>query len=997
MRLPLIPLRRALSRALLTAIVSTPLAAQAPPIDGAALSGLRFRSIGPAAMSGRVLDIAVNESDPYEFYVATAAAGVWKTNDNGVTWRPTFDNQRVHAIGALAVDQRSPKTIWVGTGEATNRQSSSWGDGVYKSTDAGATWSPMGLRESKHIARIAIDPNNSDIVFVAAMGSLWGPSTERGIYRSEDGGRNWTKVLGKDEDTGGVDVTIDPTDSRIVYAALYQRRRQPYGFVGGGPGSALFKSVDGGKSWKPLTAGMPSGTIGRLSISIYRKDPRIVYASVEQGLRYTSSISYDQRLAGIYRSDDKGETWRRMGDWNPRPAYSSQILVDPSDQARIYMVGYSFSDDSGKTFRTPRQTLHGDDRKVWVNPKDSRHVIKADDGGVGISYDRGIKWLYVSTMPISQFYRLSVSHAPTANGGYLVCGGLQDNGSWCAPTWTYSVSGIVNDDWFRVGGGDGFFNVIDTTDNRTVYSSSQYLGLTRVDLATLETATIRPAPKEGEGPKLGNWGAPNPRVGQKILPAGWNAPIIISPHDRNRLYAGMKLLYTSADRGQSWQALGDLTSGVDRRTLPIMGQLPTDTTLSLDDGVSYFPTISALSESPKVQGLLYVGTDDGQLQRSRDGGRSWTSLAARVTGLPRGTWVSHVEASRHTPGTVYAAFDGHQANDFRNYLFRSTDYGDTWTAITGDLPAERVVRAVHEDPKNPSLLYIGTEFGFFASFDAGATWTELTHGLPRMPINDFTIQTRDNDLVLATHARGIYVLDNIAALQELTPAIRASAAHLFSIEAAEMKRMAATRGHAGDLYFRGQNPANGAIIDYWLGTAGGIATLTVLDSAGAVVTTVPASTAMGVNRAIWNLRTASLPAGRGGSDDDEDAPRGAPPGRWVAPGRYTVRLEAGGRTTERQVTVRDDARLTISAADRRAWERGVDSVAALYRDVAALVQQSASRPTTDETRLTIGELLDRVSTLYGAVNRVTQRMTADQRAQLDYFVQRRGQLAAMLR
>jgi photosystem II stability/assembly factor-like uncharacterized protein len=976
---------------------ATLLLAQAPPIDGSALSGLRFRSIGPAAMSGRVLDIAVNESDPYEFYVATAAAGVWKTNDNGVTWRSIFDNQRVHAIGALTVDQRAPKTVWVGTGEATNRQSSSWGDGLYKSTDAGATWSHMGLRESKHIARIAIDPTNSDIVFVAAMGALWGPSTERGIYRTEDGGRTWTKVLGKDEDTGGVDVTIDPTDPSIVYAALYQRRRQPYGFVGGGPGSGLYKSTDGGRTFRPITRGMPAGTLGRLSISIYRKDPRVVYASVEQGLRYTSSISYDQRLAGVYRSDDKGESWRRMGDWNPRPAYSSQILVDPSDQARIYMVSYSFSDDSGKTFRSPRQTLHGDDRKVWVNPKDSRHLIKADDGGVGISYDRGLKWLYVSTLPISQFYRLSVSHAPTANGGYLVCGGLQDNGSWCAPTWTYSSSGIVNDDWFRVGGGDGFFNVIDTTDNRTVYVSSQYLGLTRVDLQTLETATIRPAPKEGEGPKLGNWGAPDPRVGQKILPAGWNAPIIISPHDRNRLYAGMKLLYTSPDRGQSWQPLGDLTTGVNRRTLPIMGQAPTDTTLSLDDGVSYFPTISALSESPKVKGLLYVGTDDGQLQRSRDGGRSWTNLVPRIAGLPKGTWVSHVEASRHAAGTVYAAFDGHQSNDFRNFLYRSTDYGDTWTAITGDLPAERVIRAVHEDPKNPSLLYIGTEFGFFASFDAGATWTELTHGLPRMPINDFTISTRDNDLVLATHARGVYVLDNIAALQELTPAVRASAAHLFSIESAEMKRMAGTRGHAGDLYFRGQNPANGALIDYWIGAAGTSATLTVLDSAGAVVTTVPTTSTMGVNRAVWNLRTAPLPPARSGGDEEDDGPRGNLPGRFVAPGRYTVRLEAGGRTLEQRVMVRDDARLTITAADRRTWERGVDAVAALYRQVAALSAQAASRPATDEVRLTIGELHDRVATLYGNVNRVTQPMTADQRAQLGYFGERYTQLAAQLR
>jgi photosystem II stability/assembly factor-like uncharacterized protein len=971
---------------LLLSAVTALLAQTSFPVDGATLSGPRFRTIGPAAMSGRVLDIAVNETDPYEFYAATAAAGIWKTTDNGVTWKSVFDNQRVHAIGALAVDQRTPRTVWAGTGEATNRQSSSWGDGVYKSTDAGATWTNMGLANSKHIARIAIDPTNSDIVFVAAMGSLWGAGGDRGIYRTDDGGRSWTKVLGRDDETGGVDVTIDPTDPSIVYAALYQRRRAPYGFVGGGAGSGLHKSTDGGRTWRALSNGLPQGTLGRLSLSVYRKDPRVVYASVEQGLRYTSSISYDKRLGGVYRSDDKGETWRLMGDWNPRPAYSSQILVDPSDQSRIYMVSYSVSDDSGKTFRSPRQTLHGDDRKVWVNPRDSRHVIKADDGGVGVSYDRGVKWLYVSTLPISQFYRLSVGNIPTANGGYLVCGGLQDNGSWCAPTWTYSASGIVNDDWFRVGGGDGFFNVIDTVDHRTIYSSSQYLGLNRVNLNTLESASIRPAPKEGEGPKLGNWGAPNPRVGKKITPAGWNAPVIVSPHDNNRLYAAMKVLYTSADRGQTWQALTDPTSGVDRRTLSIMGQMPTDTTLSLDDGASYYPTISALAESPREKGLLYVGTDDGQLRRSRDSGRNWTSLVNRVSGVPPNTWVSHVEASRHARGTVYAAFDGHQSNDFRNYLYRSTDFGNTWTSIAGNLPADRVIHALHEDPVNPSLLYIGTEFGFYASWDSGTSWTELTHGLPRMPINDFTIHARENDIVLASHARGIWILDNIAALRELTPAVQSSAAHLFSIDPAEMKRVAGTRGHAGDLYFRGQNPPSGAIIDYWLQKSGGVS-ITVRDSAGATVTTVPVTaTAAGINRVTWNLRTAPLPARGGSGDDDDDAaPRTAIPGRWVAPGRYTVRLEAAGKVMDQVVLVRDDARLNTSPAVRRAWERDVDAIAMMYRRVSATVTQLASRPATDETKLTASELRDRVATLYGNVSRIVQPLTADQRAQLTYF------------
>ena len=526
-------------------------------------------------MSGRFTDIAVNESNPYEFYAAAATGGLWKTTDNGVTWKAVWENQPVNSIGCVTVDQRNPQTIWIGSGEATNRQSSGWGDGVYKSTDGGATWSNVGLRSTARIARIVVDPKNSDVIYVAAPGHLWGPNAERGLYKSTDGGRSWNPILAKDEDTGAVDVAIDPTDSRIVYAAMYQHRRTPFGFVGGGPGSGLYKSTDAGVTWTQLRDGLPDGTIGRISISIYAKDPRIVYVSVEKGLRYTSSISYDKRLGGVYRSEDRGATWRFMSDWNPRPAYSSQLRVDPNDQSRLYAMQWSVSDDSGKTWRSPRQSLHGDDRMVWIDPRDSRHLIKADDGGVGISYDRGVKWLYVSSLPMSQPYHVSVSNTSP----FFICTGLQDNGSWCGPSATYTSTGPLNEDWFRVGGGDGFTNVIDTTDNTTLFSTSQYLGLTRVNLRTLESTVIRPAPKEGEGPKRGNWGAPDPRAGRKIIPAGWNSPVVISPHDRNVIYAGMREVWKSTDRGTTWTSLGDLTTGVDRRSLAIMGQSPTDTTL----------------------------------------------------------------------------------------------------------------------------------------------------------------------------------------------------------------------------------------------------------------------------------------------------------------------------------------------------------------------------------------------------------------------------------
>lgn len=945
------------------------------------LAALKFRSIGPANMSGRVIDIAVNESNPYEFYVAAATGGLWKTSDNGTTFKPVFENQPVSSIGCVTVDQRNPQTIWLGTGEATNRQSSGWGDGVYKSTDGGTTWAHVGLRNTQRIARIVVDPSNSDIAYVASPGHLWGPNAERGLFKTVDGGTTWTTVLKRDENTGVIDVAVDPSDSRIVYAALYQHRRTPFGFVGGGPGSGLYRSTDAGATWNQLTTGLPTGTVGRIAISIYTKDPRIVYVSVEKGLRYTSSISYDKRLGGVYRSDDKGETWRFMSDWNPRPAYASQLRVDPGDQSRLYAMQWSVSDDSGKTWRTPRQSLHGDDRMVWVDPKDSRHLIKADDGGVGISYDRGVKWLFVTSLPFSQPYHVSVSTTTP----YFVCAGLQDNGSWCGPSATYTAQGPWNDDWFRVGGGDGFNNLIDAVDNNTLYSSSQYLGLTRVNLRTLEAVQIRPQAKEGEGPKLGNWGAPAPRVGRKIIPAGWNSPVIISPHNRNIIYAGMREVWKSVDRGNRWTSLGDLTTRVDRRSLPIMGQLPADTTLSLDDGVSYFPSTTSISESPVKAGVLYVGTDDGNLQVSQNDGRTWANVRENVPGLPQGTWVSHVEASRTAPGTVYAVFDGHQADDFTNYLFRSRDYGVTWTALNATLPADCGLRVVREDPRNPRVLYLGSEHGLFVSLDDGASWREM-RGLPRMPVYDFVVQPSENDLVVATHARGIWILDNLSALQELTPAVEQSPAYLFTTRQATQRRLTPTKAHTGDMLFRGQNPPDGAIIDYWLAGSGASDSvlITIHDAGGTQVTSIPATRAAGLNRVVWNLRLPALPGPPASDADDDDAPRGAPAGRYVAPGRYSVRLHSGAATLDRPLLVHDDPRVTLSAVERNAWYVATDSIASEYRQAFELTAV-ASKASHDELKKTARELQDRVGSLYNAVMRGGAPPTADQRAQMAYF------------
>jgi photosystem II stability/assembly factor-like uncharacterized protein len=973
---------------------------QAPAIDAALFSRLDLRNLGPANMSGRVVDLAVDESDPSTFYVATATGGLWKTRDNGVTFAPVFFNEAVHSIGAVTVSPLDPSIVWVGTGERANRQSSGWGDGVYKSTDAGKTWTNMGLKDTHHVGRIVLHPTNPDIVYVAGMGHLWGPNKIRGLFKTVDGGKVWAPILQVDELTGVVDVAMDPSNPNILYAASYQRQRQAFGFHGGGQGSALWKTTDAGKTWNKLAAGLPKGDLGRIGISIYRKDPRIVYACIEQGLRYNASTEYGEYLAGVFRSEDKGETWTQMSTWNPRPMYASQILVDPNDDKRVYMVNaYSFSDDGGKTFTAPRQSLHGDDRIVWVDPKNSNHVMKGDDGGLGISYDRGLKWLYVTSLPVSQFYRIGVDRRKP----FWICGGLQDNGSWCGPSATYSSQGILNEDWFRVGGGDGFFNLIDPTDPRTVYSASQFLGLTRVDVQSGEVADIRPGDPRGHIADRRNWatwGQPNataPVLGNAMEPANWDAPFIISPHDPKVLYAGMRHVWKSVDRGATWTSLVDPTTGVDRSTLWIMDQKPGPTTHSLDDGVPYFPTTTALAESPMTAGLLWAGTDDGNLQVSRDGGRIWSNVVGNIPGLPKRSWVSGIEPSRYADGTVYAAFDNHASDDYGNYLFKSTDYGKSWTSIAGDLPAERVVKSVHEDPKNPNLTYIGTEFGFYLTYDGGQHWIQLKANLPTVPVNDFVIHPRDNDLVLATHGRGLWILENIASLQGLTSEVLASDAHLFPIEPAQMIRYSNPKAHQGDMIFRGQNPPAGAIVDYYLKADGAAPTLTIHDAGGNQVRRIDAPAARGINRVIWDLRHKPFATAMQGQSG-RPGPR--LDGPFVVPGEYVVRLATGGRSLEQRLRVEDDPRLTVAPADRRAWTDALLSLGRLYQESDTLLERArtAAEPVVksgtapaslkaeaEDALSTAAELRNRVSTLSREIAAFTGPITADQRSRIEYY------------
>ncbi len=970
----------------IAATLVTSLLPQPNPADSI-FQGLKLRNIGPANMSGRFVDVEVVESDPYIFYAASSTGGIFKTSNNGVTFEAVFERENTHSIGDIAVFQKDPSIVWVGTGERANRQSSSWGDGVYKSIDAGKTWTHMGLAESHHVGRIVTHPENPDLIYVAAMGHLWGNNSERGLYRTDDGGTTWRKILYVDEMTGVVDVTMDPKNPQILYAASYQRQRTPYGFHGGGPGSALYKTTDGGRNWKKLTRGLPEGDYGRIGISIYRKDPKIVYICVEQGLRYTASTSYEERRAGIYRSDNRGENWTFVSDWNPRPMYASQILVDPNNDQRIYMENaFSWSDDGGKTFTVPSQSIHSDDRHLWVNPNDSRHLIKASDGALATSYDKGVTWLFVSSLPVSQYYRVSVD----MDTPYNIYGGLQDNGSWVGPSATYRAEGILNEDWSKLGGGDGFLSLPDPSDPNSALVESQYLGLTRVDLTTFQSRTIRPGNILGNIQSRRNWDVwgtdnPFPLLGNQMIPANWDGPYIFSPHNSKRIYAGTSELWRSSDGGESWENLGDLTTGVDRSKLPIMGQMPAQDTPSLDDGIPYYPTLTAIAESPLQEGLLYVGTDDGNLAVSTDAGQSWSQIVSRL-GSPRGAWVSGIEPSRSQPSRVYAVLNNYRNDDFANYVYRSDDRGQSWRSIVSNLPPERVARTLREDPRNPDVLYLGAELGLFVSLDAGRSWRELKNNMPTLPFNDLVIHPRDNDLVLATHGRGVWILDQLNSIQELGSKLD-SEAWLFTLEPAEMIRYKSVKAQAGDLEFRGENPPAGAIVDYYLGpdSSASEVSIEIFDAQDQSVRSLTATATLGINRAVWDLRHAAFenPAT---SEENQSGNGGGPQAPFVVPGRYRIELAAGNHRLSQSVEVREDPRIDLPESERRSWTQRLLTMGRLYEQVKQSIQRlydtqrEDSAPSSQLLQL-YTELRRRIQGLYRQVEGWTGALTEDQKLQ----------------
>jgi photosystem II stability/assembly factor-like uncharacterized protein len=906
--------------------------APAAPVDP--FAGLQFRNIGPATMGGRVDDLAVLESNPAVFYVGTASGGLWKTMNNGTTWEVLFDDlDDVVSIGDIAIAPNDANTVWVGAGENNNRQSGSWGNGVYKSIDGGHTWKHMGLRDSKHIARIIVDPVDHDIIYVAALGSLYGPGKERGVFKSTDGGLTWANVLFVDENTGATELVQDPSNNKVLYAATYQRRRATWGFNGGGPGSAMWKSSDAGRTWTKLTNGVPSGPLGRIGMDVYRANSNILYARIEH-----------RTESGTYRSDDAGLTWRKMSNVNPRPMYFSQVRIDPTNDLRIYVLGVQIhiSDDGGKTF-IENGTLHSDHHAMWINPKNPNHIIDGTDGGVGISWDKGKTWEGIYNMDLGQYYHVGYDMETP----YNLCGGLQDNYTWCGPSAVRSRNGIVNDDWYQIQGGDGFEAVIDPNDPDTIYAESQDGNIVRVNRRTNERKTIRPLPNRGESGYRWNW----------------NTPIHISPHDSATIYVGGNRVFKSSDRGQSWQPISpDLTQNTDREGLELMGMVAKDFTIAKHDGVQSYGNLTQVVESPKQAGVLYAGADDGTVNMTKDGGKTWTNINARFPNMPRGAYVSGLVASAHDVNTVYVAFDNHMNDDYNNHLYASVDGGTNFRSISEGLPKGQVVMTVAEDPKNPAVLYAGTEFGLFVSTDRGGSWQRVRSGLPTVPIHEIVFHPRENDMILATHGRSIWILDDATPIQQAAEAMRSDAFLFDSGRPAMQFNPANDRGFVTDKPFRGKNPTFGAPISYYLKGEAPAANvmLRIRDAAGTVVRTLSGndlrdSTKAGINRVYWDLRYQPLPAPPGpqGGGGGGGFGGGANNGPFVMPGEYRVTLVVNDKdVSTKSVRVIGDTAVQWTDADRKTWH---DTALAFHRlqehanEAADAVTQLGTQHQTLET------------------------------------------------
>jgi photosystem II stability/assembly factor-like uncharacterized protein len=869
----------------LTLCMAAPLLPQTETAEAAGpVEDYQWRQIGPANPGGRITDVEGVESDPRIIYAGAATGGLWKTVNAGITWEPIFDDQPNGSIGDIAVSLSDPDIIFVGTGEPNNRNSSPWGSGVFKSTDAGETWEFVGLKDTHHIGRILIDPENPDIVYVAAVGRLWAVNEERGLFKTLDGGRTWEKALYLDERTGITDVAMDPEDSGILYAVAHERLRDR--FDAGdpvdqwGPKAGIYITKDAGATWTKASQGLPTDEWGRSAVSTSRSRPGTVYAQVSTqktrgrpGPPNDKEGKPDPNLGGIFRSTDHGETWQHMNTFNNRPSYYSQIRVDPNDADVIWTCGspLGYSEDGGTTVKSGpvvQGRTHIDYHAIWIDPNNSDHVVVGGDGGINITYDRGDNWEVITSICLAQFYAITADMRKP----YYVYGGLQDNGNWGGPSRSRRNSGIVNADWFPLSNADGFVNVVDPTDFNTVYFETQGGMLQRLDLRTGETRFLRPQP-------------PRPEEGQRRerYRFDWNAPVIISPHNPHTLYFGGNKLFKSVDKGDNWSVISpDLTA----------------------DPESRYSALVSVDESPLTPGLIWIGTSDGNVQLTRNGGAAWTRLNDNITGAPQSYWVKRVEASNHSAGRAYVALDGHRHDDQDPYIYTTDDYGRTWKKITNGLP-EGSVYVVREDYRNPDLLFCGTEFAVYISLDRGETWGRFMNGLPTVPVHDLFIHPRDYDLIAGTHGRGAWIVDNLTILQQWTPETREKDVHLFDTRPEVQWARTYEWSWVSDKRFFEPNPPTGSTIAYSLkNDLPEKVKIEIVDITGKVIRNLEGPKEAGVHRVLWNFR--QNPPSRTSSSTQSTQSRYRRRAPLASPGEYLIRLTAGETVLTSRLVVEKD-------------------------------------------------------------------------------------------
>ncbi len=878
-------------------------------LDPGLLGELKARPLGPAAMSGRITAIDCVRRDSRILYVGTAGGGVWKSLDGGTIFKPVF-GEYPQSIGCLTIDPSQPDTVWVGTGETSVRNSVSVGGGLYRSRDGGKSWELAGFHDSERIAKVIVHPQDSKTIYVGVLGHLWDAHAERGVYKSSDDGKTWQRLLFVDENTGCADLDIDPLQPDVLYAAMWQFRRQPYFFNSGGPGSGLFRSRDGGKTWQKLAKDLPAGNLGRIAVELAPSRTATLYATVEA------------KESGLYRSDDMGENWAKVNTSlavRMRPFYFSSLKIHPRDLNTLLVAGvfFSVSHNGGQSFAISLLDsvgVHSDIHPIWIDPADPERVLLGTDGGVYISENGARSFRFLGNLPVSQFYHVAYD----MQSPYWVYGGLQDNGSWCGPSRSFSTFGIQNKEWQNIGSGDGFYAFPHPRDNDILYYSWQGGRLQRYNRRSRETKDIRPLPGPGE---------PRYRF-------NWNAAVASSPSDPEVLYIGAQFLFRSRDRGDSWEKISpDLTSNDPQKQKQAQsGGLTVD-----DTSAENHCTIVTVAESPRDPAVIWAGTDDGNLQVSRDGGKNWQNVVANIPGLPPHTWCSGVEASRFDAAEAFAVFDGHRSGDMKPHVFRTGDFGRHWQPLAGET-LKGYCHVIRQDLLNPALLFLGSEFGLFVSLDGGRQWLHLKKALPEVAVTDLAIHPREHDLIIATHGLGIQVIDDLTPLRALTPALLGAEAAVLPSRPALISLPTYFQEFPGDAEFRGENPPGGAVISYYLKKRHifGDLKLEILDSSGRLLKALPSSKNAGINRVYWNMRLKPPKVGSSG---------GLGPilseGPMVAEGTYTVRLSRGQQVFQGEIKLLNDPLTPHTAEERQLRHQTVMRIYALLEDVAYMVDSLA--------------------------------------------------------